>query len=129
MWEIKVSRCRIQCLYVESVCDYGFKRRTYKLLTKKEDTWRKILLHLRCRIRFNPEIVLNFKGWWHRRYFAQSQLGWQLVCPLPQLEWQALELELQLARQQLQLQQSCRLLAILFISLSFFERVLFYQLS
>ncbi len=43
MRKITVSRGRIQCSRVESVCDQGFKRRAYKLLSKKEDTWCKIL--------------------------------------------------------------------------------------
>jgi hypothetical protein len=30
---------------------------------QKEDTWYKVLLHLRCKIRFNPEIIsYKFRG-------------------------------------------------------------------
>ena len=66
-----------------------------------------------------------FKRQWHGRYFTHLQRRRQPVRALPQLEWQALELELQLARQQVQRQQPCGLFANFFISLSFSERVLF----
>ena len=59
---ITVAGGRIQCLYVESVCDHGFKRRIYKLLSKKEDTWRRTLWHLRCRIRYSSEIAKASRG-------------------------------------------------------------------
>ena len=41
---------------------------------KNEDTWCDMLGHLRCRIRFNPEIIRkDFKGWCNRRHIAHNR--------------------------------------------------------
>jgi hypothetical protein len=46
MWEITVSRYRIQYPYIESVCDQGFKRRVHADTSiKNEDTWYRVLGH------------------------------------------------------------------------------------
>lgn len=45
MGVITVASYRTQYPYVESVCDYGCRRRMYEDTSKNEDTWCGVLEH------------------------------------------------------------------------------------
>ena len=72
MRKIKVSRCRIQYPYIESIRDYtrlsDFSRAGFRIEDvcrnfKNEATWYRALWHLRCRIRYNPESNQRAVAW------------------------------------------------------------------
>jgi len=74
--------------------------RTFKMKILGTKRWR----IFRCQIKYSPE---NFQ--WavlQMAFCAIPQLRWQPQRPLSQLEWQSVELELQLARQRFQRQRS-----------------------
>jgi len=54
MRAITVSRYRTQYPYVENVCDYGYRRRTYADTSKNEDTWYRMLWHYDAEDRGTP---------------------------------------------------------------------------
>lgn len=58
----------------QCVGDYGFRQCAARELIKNEDTWCDALGHLRCRIRFNPEIIRkDFEGWCNGRCFVRNR--------------------------------------------------------
>ena len=73
--------------------------------SKNEDTWYGVLGEYSSRIRYNPESIQGVVAW--AAFYMQPQLERQLVRPLPVLQRRQVELELQLARQRLERQQSC----------------------
>ena len=54
MEAITVSSCRIQYPYVENMCDYGCRWRTYADTSENEDTWCGVLWHLLMSNKIQP---------------------------------------------------------------------------